>query len=538
MIEGRSALLKIISSLLYLSRQGLAIRGHVDINSNIQQLLILRAEDVPELKSWLLRTKYKWLSHDIQNEILSLLSKEVQLNLISEIKDSFCYSIILDETRDISNREQVSVCFRIVDKNLNISEHFLGFFETPFTDAQTLFNLVINVLSQFDIDISKCRGQCYDGAANVSGHISGLQARIIDVEPRAIFVHCTAHTLNLVVQDTMQNITKIRDFLAILRSMISFVKDSPKRQAIFNSLQAEQSIIGSSNNVSLRPFCPTRWCVRIVSLKSIDSNYNLLRKFLDELTTEKNEIGAKASGFSKLLYKFDFYFVLQIMIFIFERIEVLNSELQKKSLHFQDARLKIEAIIISIEEKRKSGFDQLLEDIIYKSEELGLGEVKLPKQRKTPKRLIEGGQEHYFSSAKDQYKALFFECMDMTLSALHNRFKSNVIKHLAKVENFIVDPKKINTAIITEYYGSDFDGRKLELHRNIMLDIAKAKHFKISSVSDAINCFKQESYLQDLVPEVVKLIKIMLTVPVSSCTAERSFSALRRLKTFLRSTMT
>jgi len=132
----------------------------------------------------------------------------------------------------------------------------------------------------------------------------------------------------------MQNITKIRDFLAILRSMISFVKDSPKRQAIFNSLQAEQSIIGSSNNVSLRPFCPTRWYVRIVSLKLIDSNYNLLRKFLDELTTENNEIGAKASGFSNLLYKFDFYLVLQIMIFIFERIEVLNSELQKKFFAF------------------------------------------------------------------------------------------------------------------------------------------------------------------------------------------------------------
>lgn len=359
MKEARSALLKIISSLLYLSRQGLAIRGHVDINSNIQQLLILRAEDVPELKSWLLRTKYKWLSHDIQNEILSLLSREIQLNLISEIKDAFCYSIVLDETQDVSNREQVSVCFRIVDNNFNISEHFLGFFETPFTDAQTLFNLVINVLSQFDIDISKCRGQCYDGAANVSGHITGLQRRIIDVEPRAIFVHCTAHTLNLVVQDTMQNINKVRDFLAVLRSMISFVKDSPKRQAMFNSLQSELSIIGSSNNVSLRPFCPTRWCVRIVSLKSIDSNYNLLRTFLDELTKEKNEIGAKASGFSKLLYKFDFYFVLKIMIFIFERIELLNSELQKKSLHFQDARLKIQAIIISIEEIRKSGFDQL-----------------------------------------------------------------------------------------------------------------------------------------------------------------------------------
>lgn len=82
--------------------------------------------------------------------------------------------------------------------------------------------------------------------------------------------------------------------------------------------------------------------------------------------------------------------------------------------------------------------------------------------------MIEGGQEHYFVSVKDQYKALFFECMDITLSALHNRFQSKVIEHLAKVENFIVGPKKINTDIITEYYGSDFDGTKLELHRNIM----------------------------------------------------------------------
>lgn len=149
------------------------------------------------------KNKVYIVSHDIHNEILSLLSREIQLNLISEIKDAFCYSIILDETWDVSNREQVSVCFSIVDNNFYISEHFLGFFETPFTDAQTLFNLVINVSSQFDIDISKCRGQFYDGAANVSGHITGLQRSIIDVEPRAIFVHWIAHTLNLVVQDTM-----------------------------------------------------------------------------------------------------------------------------------------------------------------------------------------------------------------------------------------------------------------------------------------------------------------------------------------------
>lgn len=38
--------------------------------------------------------------------------------------------------------------------------------------------------------------------------------------------------------------------------------------------------------------------------------------------------------------------------------------------------------------------------------------------------------------------------------------------------------------------------------------------------------------------EITKLIKLILTIPASAATAERSFSALRRSKTYLRSTMT
>jgi hypothetical protein len=41
-----------------------------------------------------------------------------------------------------------------------------------------------------------------------------------------------------------------------------------------------------------------------------------------------------------------------------------------------------------------------------------------------------------------------------------------------------------------------------------------------------------------IIAEFVKVMKIVLTMPVSTCTAERSFSCLRRLKTYLRSTMT
>jgi len=71
----------------------------------------------------------------------------------------------------------------------------------------------------------------------------------------------------------------------------------------------------------------------------------------------------------------------------------------------------------------------------------------------------------------------------------------------------------------------------------MLLDIPKSREIPISSTQDAIDFLKSDISHQSVLNELNKLLQIILTVPVSSCTAERSFSALRRLKTFLRSTM-
>ena len=47
----------------------------------------------------------------------------------------------------------------------------------------------------------------------------------------------------------------------------------------------------------------------------------------------------------------------------------------------------------------------------------------------------------------------------------------------------------------------------------------------------------QENDLLDIFPEFSKMVHILAVIPATSCSAERSFSALRRLKTYLRSTM-
>jgi len=100
----RASLKQIVTSLVYLAKQGMAIRGNTDSTSNFNQLLELRASDVMSLQSRLARCKYRWISHDIQNEILQILSTEVLNKILDEVKEAEWYSIMVDETNDCTNQ--------------------------------------------------------------------------------------------------------------------------------------------------------------------------------------------------------------------------------------------------------------------------------------------------------------------------------------------------------------------------------------------------------------------------------------------------
>lgn len=117
-----------------------------------------------------------------------------------------------------------------------------------------LLNIIRDVLLRYGLDVTKLRGQCFDGAANMSRKCSDVQTLLRKLESRALFVHCTAHTLNLVAQDAMKDIEMINNFLGVAKDMITFIRDSPKRIAIFKDLQATWE----ENLPTLSPFCPTR----------------------------------------------------------------------------------------------------------------------------------------------------------------------------------------------------------------------------------------------------------------------------------------
>lgn len=116
--------IKELSCLRMLLRQGLPIRGHTEQEGNLMQLLCLRSDDDPQIKQWIKDSKY--LSVDIVNECVMLMGQKLLRELLSNIHKVGIFSVLADETRDITSQEQLSICIRWVDEEFTIHEDLIG----------------------------------------------------------------------------------------------------------------------------------------------------------------------------------------------------------------------------------------------------------------------------------------------------------------------------------------------------------------------------------------------------------------------------
>lgn len=87
-----------------------------------------------------------------------------------------------------------------------------------------MFKAVIKMLDDLHINISDCRGQSYDNASNMSGAYSGLQARIKERAPLAMFIPCAAHSLNLVGTAAADSCAEACHFFMLLQELFVFYK--------------------------------------------------------------------------------------------------------------------------------------------------------------------------------------------------------------------------------------------------------------------------------------------------------------------------
>lgn len=167
-------------------------------------------------------------------------------------------------------------------------------------------------------------------------------------------------------------------------------------------------------------------------------------------------------------------------------------------------------------------------------------EPKLKRRSNAPRRFQQSSAYHH-ETPEDLYRATYFEAMDSAIQCLTKRTESKSTLALSAIECMITnawDGKSIaetDFQIILEQYGDDIDISRLRAQLFSLANFPKDGSAK--SICDIIK-YIGESQLNVMVPQVCRLIQLYLVNPATTASNERAFSRLRRLKSYLRQTMT
>ena len=184
--EYRIRLNSSVDCVRFLLRQGIAFRGHDESENssnqgNVLELLRFLADHNQDIKAVTLKNALEILkltSPEIQKDIVRVIAIET-LNVIVKDLGNAIFSILVDESRDLSGKEQMAVVLRCVDEKGHVIERFIGIEHVSCTTALSLKEAIDGLFSRHGLSMSRLRGQGYDRASNMQGEFNGLKTLLL-----------------------------------------------------------------------------------------------------------------------------------------------------------------------------------------------------------------------------------------------------------------------------------------------------------------------------------------------------------------------
>lgn len=532
--ENRDYLSKIIDIIKFLSKQGLAFRGHSEEDrsqhkGNFLELCSLFAKFDKTFETKLTEN-FNLLSHDIQNEFIDIMSTNILKNIVERISATGFYTLLADEAKS-HHSEQLAICIRYANE-LEVKESFLGFYDCSVSrKADALYELIMSALERTSLSNFNIVAQSYDRASVMSGEVNGLQQKIMKSYPFAIYIHCMSHRLNLTIVNASKCSLYASRFFSLLESLYVFL-NNPFHHS---SLKMIQSKIGIENR-EVVALSDTRWACRYQSVKSVSEALQSLEQLLSDISKSDSKHAFTALGLLKSIKSLEFRLCLKFFLNILEIIHVVHKTLQSENCTLDFASNQITGAIRLLKSFRAD--DEWLTFWYSICNDLGIVTPKRQRKANTdpnfhyeiPDSLYVNDQS--IQSPEEHYKhSLYFAVLDNIIGELERRFSDENLK-LSKAVASVFSCNILNVQPLLDKYSNI-------LHIDPHLVITEMKIFKESfdkqqviSSDEIIKRLSKQQY-----PNYYKLYQLALTLPVGSVKCERSISVLRRVHNFNRSTM-
>lgn len=541
----------VIETVKLCARQNIALRGKSDSGSlddaanfetidnegNFRAILRLVVSHDYQLENAInsMPRNATYLSPVIQNEIVEVCGEMVRDTLIAKIKKAGLFSVLADETSDISQLEQFSICIRYVDEDTDgmpsIREDFIGYQSATDLTGENLASQLLSTLREFDLDPSNIRGQGYDGASNMSGKFRGVQTRIREAYPMALYTHCSSHCLSLCFAKA-STLPALRKLFATVSDVCNFFRSSPKRTDVLQN--AISAMCPDQQRKKLKPLCETRWVERHESLLIFDELYLPILHSLQQLqNADAAATAAKADQLRISLIKFNFLITLRSAVYAFGGCINISRALQSPSCDL------IGAVEMIMELKNQYEEDQVNAEATFNAIFVKAAEFAQLNDRVFLNSSV--GTRHQNEDKEIHYRSTIF--MPMIGSLIHDisiRF-DDLLRKAAMGYSIIpafIEDHNAETDIrpFFELYACDLPSLA-EVHAELRLWTRKWKNCVDSEArpKTAICAMKAADPL--FFPSIRNILKILATLPVTTASAERSFSTLARTKTYLRNSM-
>ncbi|KAL4637625.1 hypothetical protein ACB092_03G090500 [Castanea dentata] len=241
--EYRVQLNAIVDCIRFLLCRGLAFRDHdksqcSSDKGNFLELLQFLGDHNESINEVLQKApkNCKLIHSDIQKDIVTAIARETSKVIIKDLDNGF-FSILVNESRDISVKEQMTLILRYVNKKEIIVEWFLGVVHVASITALSLKYVIKCLLCEHNLSLLNLREQGYDGASNMQGDINGLKTLILKENKSAFYVHCFAHQLQLTLVAVAKNHINIVEFFYVVSNLVTVVGGSCKRRNALRDAQ-------------------------------------------------------------------------------------------------------------------------------------------------------------------------------------------------------------------------------------------------------------------------------------------------------------